>query len=296
MNYRNEELKIACILVTYNPNITILKQAISSIIDQVDILIIVDNSTNNIALRELVPIRVSILKMNANIGIAAAQNNGIKFLISNGITHVLFLDQDSIVPSNLVALLLSDLSFLQNAKNIHVGAIGPSITSRSNNRKYPVKSMSTFNDMNIIEVKQLISSASLVPVENFTKVGLMDELLFIDTVDHEWCWRAAYKAQLRFFISENITLEHLVGDSTIDLGFFKLIKCTPFRSYYVTRNTIILLFRAYVPWKWKISSSVKMIARMVLFPVCYKPRYQYLIKITKGILDGFKIAFNDSKQ
>lgn len=37
----------------------------------------------------------------------------------------------------------------------------------------------------------IISSYSLVPLRNFLIVGNMDERLFIDFVDDDWCWRAS---------------------------------------------------------------------------------------------------------
>ena len=51
----------------------------------------------------------------------------------------------------------------------------------------------------LTEVNELMSSTSLIPIEMFSKVGLLEETLFIDGVDHEWCWRAKKIENLRFF-------------------------------------------------------------------------------------------------
>lgn len=90
-----------------------------------------------------------------------------------------------------------------------VGAIGPRAFNRCENKEYRgnVKKGKKINN-EITEVSELISSASLIAISNFEKVGLMDETLFIDGVDHEWCWRANLRMGGRFFIVETIKLSH----------------------------------------------------------------------------------------
>ena len=50
-----------------------------------------------------------------------------------------------------------------------------------------------------------------MPSENFKKVGLMDENLFIDGVDNEWCWRAKTTSNLDSFILLDTAIEHYFG-------------------------------------------------------------------------------------
>ena len=224
--------------------------------------------------------------MDGNIGIAAAQNEGLKFLISNKYDYVLFMDQDSIAPHNLVQGLLSDLEFLRT-KGVNVGAIGPRPINRQDNKAYIglIKKGKKITD-GLTEVSELISSASFIPVPNFEEVGLMDAKLFIDGVDHEWCWRAGYFTKKRFFISENNHLSHQLGEGDRSILFKKVAIPTPFRTFYQYRNYFLLLRRKYVPLYWKISNGFKYFIKMFYYPLCLKPRRQYLKNISNGIYKG----------
>lgn len=48
-----------------------------------------------------------------------------------------------------------------------------------------------YNGVHYYKMHSIISSYSLVPLRNFLIVGNMDERLFIDFVDDDWCWRAS---------------------------------------------------------------------------------------------------------
>ncbi|MEA4968186.1 MAG: glycosyltransferase family 2 protein [Bacteroidaceae bacterium] len=281
-------MKIGCILVLYNPDVNILQKSIGSILNQVDILYLADNSTLLEDFEFIKQHKEKILysKMSGNIGIAAAQNEGLKFLIANGYDYVLFMDQDSIAPLDLVQELLSDLTFLSE-KGINIGAIGPRAINRQDNKAYIglIKKGNKITN-NLTEVSEIISSASLIPVSNFKEVGLMDAKLFIDGVDHEWCWRAGYFAKKRFFISENNYLSHQLGEGDRTLLFKKVAIPTPFRTFYQYRNYLILIRRKYVPFYWKISNGFKYLIKMFYFPLCIKPRMKYLKNITAGIYEG----------
>lgn len=124
--------KVICILVLYNPDENLLQKTIEAIINQTDAIWISDNSTNGYNILKKIPQKSQIIykKMSGNIGIAAAQNYGIKYAIEHHYDFLYFLDQDSISPNNIIKTLLNRYSFLLS-KNINVGAIGP----RPYNRK-----------------------------------------------------------------------------------------------------------------------------------------------------------------
>lgn len=136
--------------------------------------------------------------MPGNIGIAAAQNYGINYAVEHNYNYLFYLDQDSIVPEDIISKLLFQYRFLLS-NSIIVGAVGPRAFNRCENKEYKgsVKKGKKINN-EITEVSELISSASLIAVSNFEKTGLMDEELFIDGVDHEWCWRASSRMNGRF--------------------------------------------------------------------------------------------------
>lgn len=280
--------KVICVLVLYNPEISLLIRAINVIISQVDMLWISDNSTKLIAYptewRSSEQIRYQ--KMPGNIGIAAAQNEGIKYAIKEKYDFVYFLDQDSISPEGIVLQLVSQYRLLCS-KGINVGAVGPRPYNRKENVEYrgSVRKGKILYE-GITEVTELINSASLVPVKVFEQVGLMDESLFIDGVDHEFCWRAKRKLGSRFFIVESVKLSHQLGEGDRYFLFRKVAIPTPFRTYYQFRNYFILIRRGYVPVYWKLSNGFKYVIKYFYFPLCVPPRFGYLKNINKGVVDG----------
>lgn len=278
--------KVICVLVLYNPNINLLSKVISAILPQVDLLWISDNSTRPLSLNLDDFPCIKYKKMPGNIGIAAAQNYGIKYAIDNNFDYLFFLDQDSISPKNIINELLKQYHFL-DSNSVIVGAVGPRAFNRCENKEYQgsVKKGKKIND-ELTEVSELISSASLIAVSNFKKAGLMDEELFIDGVDHEWCWRANSKMNGRFFIVETVKLSHHLGEGDRYFLWKKVPIPTPFRTYYQFRNYFILLRRDYVPTYWKVSNGIKYAIKMFYYPLCISPRLLYLKKIWIGIRDG----------
>ena len=279
---------IICILVTYNPDINLLRQTINSILLQVDSLYISDNSTQQVDVSEFLSHeKVIYQKMDGNVGIAAAQNFGIRYAIKENYKYIYFLDQDSISPCHIVENLYHAYLQLKD-KDLNVGAVGPRPYNRSENKPYTgLVKRGTQIDNNITEVSELINSATFVSVDLFTKVGLMDENLFIDGVDHEWCWRAFTRTKCRFFIIENELLSHQLGEGDRYFLWRKVAISTPFRIYYQYRNYIILLKRDYVPLYWKLSNGLKYIIKLFYYPCFIAPRTLYMKNIFRGIKDGF---------
>ena len=118
----------------------------------------------------------------------------------------------------------------------------------------------------------------------------MDEPLFIDWVDLEWCWRAR-KLGYQIIGNADVEIRHQLGDGSINVGFRKISVRTPIRHYYITRNAVYLALH---------SDSLDLNHRVVLFfksfryvfgfPLFIKPRLQNLKAVTVGFMHGvFKV-------
>lgn len=280
------EKKVGCIIVLYNPNVPMLFKILNEISNQVSMIYVIDNSTTDNQLDFSSYRNVFFEKLGNNIGIASAQNIGLKFF--KDYDYVLFLDQDSIPPENLVSTLLKNYLFLLG-ENIDVGAVGPRPFNRGENKKYEggiKKGEKLYH--NITEVGELISSSSLISVENFNKVGLLEDDLFIDAVDHEWCWRAKAIGNYRFFIIEDVLLSHQLGEGDKKFLGVNIHIPAPIRTYYQFRNYIKLLNRNYVPFYWKFSNGIKYFIKYFYYPIFVNDGKKYTKYMNKGIYDGFK--------
>lgn len=281
-------MKIGCILVLYNPSFPLLDMVVKSVENQVDALFLADNSDINS--EHLIQCDKAIYKkMSGNVGIAAAQNEGIRFFLSQGFSHLFFLDQDSVLSSGLVNQLVDDWESLEK-NHVLIGGIAARPINRKSGKKYQASTTqgSHYSD-NLTEVGEIMNSSSLITAKNFSEVGLFEEGLFIDGVDHEWCWRASMLKDFRFFISEKAQLSHQLGEGDRFFIIRDVAIPTPFRSYYQFRNYFILLRRKYVPLHWKILNGFKYFIKLFYFPLFVKPKRAYLKNSLRGIRDGLFI-------
>lgn len=285
-------MKIICIFVLYKPSAELLGKAIKAIINQVDLVWISDNTPGGFkGIDNITGVFKSKLKyamMDGNVGIAKAQNAGIRYALDHDFNFVYFLDQDSISPSGIVNCLLQQFKDLES-KGIKVGGVGAQPFNRETGKIYEanVKKGKRVKD-GVVEVTELINSSSLFTKELFLSTGMMDESLFIDGVDHELCWRANHKAQYRFFKDTSLLFNHKQGEGDRTFLGITIRITTPFRIYYQYRNYFWLLRRNYVPAYWKVSNGIKYFCKCFYYPLFCKPRSDYFKRINKGIYDGIK--------
>lgn len=282
-------MKIGGVQVIYNPKEELLQQSIISILPQLDFIIIIDNSYNNNKhiINKINTNKIIYIFNNSNIGIAQAQNIGINTLIERNVDFIYFMDQDSIPPNNIISTLLKNYFWLTE-NGFNPGVIGPTIINRQTNTKYEgkiIKGNKVKN--NIIEMSEIISSGSIISLKTIKEVGGMDSYLFIDYVDHEWCWRAKSKGNYKSYCCTDITLNHQIGEGDQFFLGIKLLISTPFRCYYQYRNYFLLLTRSYVPLYWKIANGIKLFFKLFYYCIIKSPQ-KYTKNILKGIFDGLK--------
>ncbi len=108
-------------------------------------------------------------------------------------------------------------------------------------------------DTELLEVPFLIASGCLISLDAVDAVGGMDESLFIDHVDLEWGLRAR-RAGYCLYCAPRVPLHHSLGDESVLLpGRAQPVHVhAPVRNYYILRNTIILVRRDIMPWRWRV--------------------------------------------
>ncbi|WP_289157776.1 glycosyltransferase family 2 protein [uncultured Muribaculum sp.] len=248
-------------------------------------LILVDNTPyeKGSPIGKLFRSNITYVSLNENKGIAYAQNEAIKIAQNKGYHYIIFFDQDSKIDLKIIEALYNEIINL-NKNFSNVGALGPKIID-SYSQKTSKAYSSELENQKYIEVPTLISSGTIVPIHVFKEVGMFDSSLFIDYVDHEWCWRCGVYGFLCFQTNQ-IRLNHPVGKRTISFGALRFIESSPFRYFYQYRNYLILLKRNYVPLNWKIKTGIKNIAGVLIYPSISKNKVQSIKNILKGIFSG----------
>jgi rhamnosyltransferase len=279
-------MKIFAIVVLYNPDVKSLLINLTNLGKQVDGIVIIDNSSISIEPTILESLNIKSYISNNNLGgIAGAQNKGILEAIKNNCDFVLLMDQDSFPQIDMVSELIFSYEQLMEL-GIKIAAVGPKVVNSFT--KIPYESRIRKKEKYIVVdrlslVNALISSGTLIKVEVFETIGFFNEKLFIDGVDHEWCWRALSKGY-NCILSHDAILEHNLGEGDRKLLGISISISSPFRIYYQYRNYIYLCRFNYVPLYWKFANFIKYLVKFFYYPAIISPRY--LGRILKGIKDG----------
>jgi rhamnosyltransferase len=287
--------KICAIVVTYNPDIKILRSLLDVALKSVSYFVIVNNGCNPESLLVMQQWQeseqISLIDLGGNLGLAYGLNQGILFAQSKKFSHVILFDQDSIPDQEMIPKLIKADATLREEVEF-IAALGPSHKDPRTGFQSRFSKIGRFykclDGINLFFVSYLQTSGSLISIDIFTRYGLMDERLFIHHVDQEWFYRLAKHGYSGFGVQE-ACMSHLVGDKTITipLGINRDVHLySPFRNYFVVRNTIILCKRTYVPLRWKIANSVKIILIFIFHILFVKPRFEQLQMMTKGVFDG----------
>lgn len=283
-------MKVIAIIVLYNPEKEKIIENLRRVLNQVDKVCLIDNSlVSNDYIKEELPESVYYPQYH-NFGIAAAQNIGLKYATEHQYDFVLFSDPDSVIPDNAVKSLMNTYRKLTD-DGFYVGAVGSTAYSESTNLPYQIKDcfIKKLDNQRVTEVSYTMNSISFIPLELFRRVGLMDESLFIDGVDDEWCWRATSVTGCRFFLDDNIIIKHNLGRSGGKIGNRMISIASPNRLYYEYRNFIWLKRRDYVPRHWIRYNGWKYLLKIIYYPLFVTPRFINLKFILKGICDGFRV-------
>jgi len=227
-------MKIITGIITYNPDIERLKENIAAIENQVNKILLIDNNSKNILeIERLVnqTPNVLLLKNEENFGVARALNQQMEYAVAHEFDWVLTLDQDSVVPPNIVE------TYRLYCENEELGVIACDLDYIGQHNKDRIKRTCKEE-----YVGACITSGSLTRVEAWERTEHYCEKMFIDEVDIDFCnqiWRCGYKI-LRI---NTVRLLHELGkDSRLVNVMGKTIRISnhsPLRNYYIARNMLL---------------------------------------------------------
>jgi len=288
-------MHILAVVVTYNPDPVLLAQVLQSVSPQVQGLIVVDNgSVNAEHVRHLALERRSqIIENKDNIGIAAAQNLGLAFAQKSKFTHILLLDQDTILAPGVVSDLAANLIDLQREHG-RVAAIGPAYyehNSQQQTKAYQAQGLRLSriplkNRERPLASDFIIASGSLIPLAVLDEVGPFKEDLFVDLVDVEWCFRAR-RAGYKSYLSPTATTDHHLGSGTVRIGARQIAIHAPVRNYYWVRNALWLARQPYTPFAWRLYFVSRSLAFLAAYTTIADKRTLRLQLMARGIRDSF---------
>jgi len=298
MNYYKQRKceDVVAIIVTYNPDLLHLNKLISCILEQVDQLVIVDNTENiNHRFKQYAYClkKITVLELSTNLGIGYAQNKGIEFAALTGKEYVLLLDQDSMPELDMVVKLKYAIQNTSINEFFFPMVAGPIIFDKKINMNLPfikfedqIFSVSNPNEVSLI--KKTIASGLLINMKVIKSIGGMRSEYFIDCVDTEWLLRLISKGQFAIVV-HNAILEHSIGDTLRRIWLLRwrnIILHGPIRIYYQIRNNLLITDEYTDLRKWELNPIlfiVKSIFINLIFGDNRSLRFKY---IWKGLFHG----------
>ena len=236
---------VVAIVVAFNFSGERADNIITRLINQGVYTIVVDNSDRHSNFLE--SITSDYYFNGGNVGIAKAQNTGIRRALTKGAKGVLIFDQDSLIPGDYVVKMLQ----VANSVPENIGIISPKILDLNtgqftNPRSYRRNAKgikinnSIENDSDYFYAAKPIASGQFIFSRVFQEVGVMEENYFIDAVDTEFNLRAIL-AGYESIVHGDVLLHHTIGSKrTVTIGpiLLRPSNHSAFRKYFIERNNI----------------------------------------------------------
>jgi len=234
---------------------------------------------------------VSCVINSRNLGVAAAQNIGIAEALGQDSEFVLLVDQDSVPAEDMIDRLVGAYRRLV-ADGRRVAAVGPAFEDPRCGVAFPFARlrrlrMQTFVPRagHAVECDLLISSGCLLSAAALREVGNMDEGLFIDYVDIEWCQRARVLGWQVFGVAD-ARMHHSMGERAVRLFGRVIAIHSPVRHYYLMRNALLFARKPYLPSRWRLHLIYRVLGQFVLFGLLVPHRIERLHWMLLGVWDG----------
>lgn len=282
-------MKVWALVIAYHPSVSAVVALAGTLLRDGVQVVVVDNTPA--AERQPLPLPHGCehVPLGRNAGIAHAQNVGIAFARTRGAEVIVFFDQDSRIEAGFVGALVDTLDPAQP------GVVGPACYDTERHFEYPpyrfdrwgwARPVSARPGSGPQAVDLLISSGSAATSVTFDVAGTMDESFFIDYVDLEWCIRCRHRG-VPIHVVPEVTMQHSIGQRSVDVGPLTAFLHSPSRSYYRVRNAFLLLRRRHVPRPYALKEiAAALVHHLLVLP--YSPSWRehlrvYLLAIAHGV-------------
>ncbi|MBR7833954.1 glycosyltransferase family 2 protein [Actinospica durhamensis] len=228
-----EPATLAAVVTAYHPDKR-LAAVIDAALASCAAVIVADNTPEGSPslADELDDPRVLVLRSGHNRGLAGALNLGLDHLPADA-EAVLFLDQDSVLPAELVTGLLAHL------QDPAIGVVGPTPVDAETGGRYErgAERHETLDDR-----PSIITSGMLVRRACLDTVGRFREDFFVDCVDTDFCLRVR-RSGSRVVRDAALVLPHSIGsgrDHRVGPLTVRVLHYPAWRHYWIARNGLVL--------------------------------------------------------
>jgi rhamnosyltransferase len=224
--------------------------------------------------------RVRVLRSGRNRGLAGALNAGLAELPAEA-EAVLFLDQDSVLPPELVAGLVAHL-----AEDPRIGVVGPTPVDAATGGRYE---RSADRHAAVDDRPSIITSGMVVRRSCFEAVPRFREDFFVDCVDSDFCLRIR-RSGSRVVRDADLLLPHSIGsgrDHRIGSLNVRVLHYPAWRHYWIARNGLVLSREFLAAERGFVLTNALFMARWLLVTALFDDRRRASVPaVLRGLLDG----------
>jgi len=290
---------VAAVIITYNVE-NKFRNRINKLKGKVHEIIVVDNGSKIETINMLKELEkdITIIYLEKNKGIAYALNKGINYSIEKGYNWILTLDHDSIVTDDMIENMLKCYWNFDKELREKVAMLVPTHVEEKEYENRDIISNEEKFSKPYIEVLTEITSGALTKADIYKNIGLYDEKLFIDLVDHDYCLSLNRKGFKVIQVSSAVLIHNLGESVKKNVLGLKMTPTnhSPLRRYYMSRNRHYIWekYKDDFP-KWILTDKRRFITenlKIILFEDKKIEKFKY---IKKGIKDYKNNIFGEFK-
>jgi rhamnosyltransferase len=295
----DHEWSCVAIVVSWQPDLSVLGELLRQLTAQSCPVIMIDNGSSNAdALSRTIAAispNISLIGWSDNKGLATALNEGLKQALAQGYRCAFMFDQDSCIDSAFCDGMQQAWQKARAVSPQPVAAVGPRLQDPESGRRAPFRKFGWWRRSNrqvsvaadLYNADFLITSGTLLSLPALDDTGLMKDEYFIDNIDLEWCFRARAHGYA-LYGTDAACLYHRIGEQSenplVKAGI--LVKHSPLRSYYSTRNRLHLWRQGYAPLDWKLRDMLRFVLKATWLLVFSGQGSNYWREIRRGIKDS----------
>ena len=272
---RKKEVKIAGVVTLYNPTDKDIEN-IQTYIDDIEKLYVIDNTEGQDNKKRLPKNKkIDYIFKNENVGVAKALNMGAEYALKDGYKYLLTMDQDTTFKKGVMDKLKDAILDVDMSKY--------AIVTPWHNTKVFLEKATLGYDY----PPTVVTSANILNLDIFKKLGGFKEWLFIDGIDIEYCLHAR-KMGYQILRVNQAEVDHELGDIVYKKLFGKEHICSnyaPIRRYYIMRNNhyIFDMYKDFDPnICWSLLEQKKHMISVLLFE---KQKYKKIRNYIRGLKD-----------
>ena len=285
-----EGLKAYAVVVCFNPDVENIHRMCESLLACGSKVVLVDNTHVSYLTGCVERVGCELITLGENKGIAYAQNVGIQRAHEGGADVIVFFDQDSRFARDFVPTLIAPL------KGPSPQIVSPLLIDDASGLELPAQRLNGLGmprpvygaaETNPFPVDVVIASGTAATSGVFDVAGLMDEDLFIDHVDTEWCLRCRGNG-VPIHVVPTAVMRHTIGKPLAVLPIATISLHDPTRCYYQIRNSLLLFRRSHVPFFFALRETLSILWNRLALLSLVENKSTYLRAFIEGGFDGLR--------